>query len=147
MKSFFALTALAALCNSAYCFEETYTIGSASLEKTKVLTQVSGQQDLVFSTANGQPGQVWDFSPSTSKDKYFIQNNLGAYITCGSVGSLCTAGDEAVSSFRIESIEGGKYELVDGESGYFLRLAEDNKLKLAEWEYNSLDQEFVLTRS
>ncbi|KAJ6110393.1 hypothetical protein N7486_002628 [Penicillium sp. IBT 16267x] len=149
MKSFLALTALAALCNSAYCFKEgTYKIGSASLEKTKVLTEVPGQEDLVFNTANGHPGQIWDFSPNTSKDKYFfIQNNLGAYIKCGSVGSLCTAGDEPASSFRPESVEGGKYELVDSESGYFLHLAEDNKLKLAEWDYNSLDQEFVLTRS
>jgi len=147
MKSFFTLTALAAFCNSAYCLSEgTYKIGSASLEKTKVLTEVSGQADLVFKTANGHPGQIWDFTPDTSKkDYFFIQNNLGAYISCESLGSLCTAGDEP-TSFSPEYVGDKKYELVDGKTGYFLRLADDNKLKLAEYE-NGSEQEFVLTKA
>lgn len=147
MKSFLTLTALAALCSSAYCFSEgTYKIGSASLESGKVLTEVSGQADLVFNTANGHPGQVWDFTPDSSKKDYFvIQNNLGAYISCESLDSLCTAGDEP-ASFRPELVEDKKYELVDGNTGYFLRLTDGNKLKLAEYE-DGLEQQFTLTQS
>ncbi|KAJ5992585.1 hypothetical protein N7451_008309 [Penicillium sp. IBT 35674x] len=146
MKSFLTLTALAAFCTSAYCFSEgTYRIGSASLEKSKVLTEVPGQEDLVFNTANGHPGQVWDFAPADKEGYFVITNTLGAYIDCPELDSLCTAGEETMS-YRPELVGDNTYELVASETGYFLRLADDNKLKLAEYEAGP-DQEFVLTQA
>ncbi|KAJ5913154.1 hypothetical protein N7504_002037 [Penicillium tannophilum] len=145
MKSFFTLTALAAFCNSAYCFSEgTYTIGSASLEKTKVLTEVPGQADLVFNTANGHPGQIWDFTPADQEDYFLITNTLGAYIDCPELDSLCTAGEDP-TSYRPELVRDNTYELVANGTGYFLRLADDSKLKLAGYEPGP-EQEFILTK-
>ncbi|KAJ5786044.1 uncharacterized protein N7503_011256 [Penicillium pulvis] len=146
MKSFLTLTALATLCSSAYCFSEgTYKIGSASLEKTKVLTEVPGQEDLVFNTANGHPGQIWDFTPTDEEEYFLVTNTLGAYIDCPALDSLCTAGEDP-TSYRPELVADNTYELVANGTGYFLRLADDNKLKLAGYE-PGLEQEFVLTKA
>ncbi|KAJ5536504.1 hypothetical protein N7513_009690 [Penicillium frequentans] len=146
MKSFLTLTALAALCNSAYCFSEgTYTIGSASLEKSKVLTEVPGQEDLVFDTANEYPGQIWEFTPADQKDYFLVTNTLGAYIECPALDNLCTAGEDP-TSYSPELVEDNKYELVANGTGYFLRLADDNKLKLAGYEAGP-EQRFILTKA
>ncbi|KAJ5672766.1 hypothetical protein N7507_001893 [Penicillium longicatenatum] len=149
MKSFLALTALAALCHSAYCFTEgTYKIGSASLDKTMVLTEVIGQEDLEFTKSNGHPAQIWDFTPDSSNAEYFVvTNNIGGFITCPELDSLCIVDEgEAPTSFRPEYVGGQNYELVAKGTGYFLHLAAGNKLKLAEYE-SGHDQEFVLTQT
>ncbi|KAJ5524567.1 hypothetical protein N7494_011217 [Penicillium frequentans] len=146
MKSFLTLTALAALCNSAYCFREgTYQIGSARLEYTKVLTEVPGQEDLVFKTVTGHPGQIWDFTLTDEEDYFLVTNTLGAYIDCPALDSLCTAGEDP-TSYRLEIVADNTYELVANGTGYFLRLADDNKLKLAGYGPGP-EQEFILTEA
>ncbi|KAJ5759782.1 hypothetical protein N7520_006938 [Penicillium odoratum] len=149
MKSFLALVALAALCNSAYSLREgTYKIRALGADANKVLTEVPGQPEIVFDVASRHPGQTWNFELDPENANYFlIQNILGAYINCESEGSLCTAGDEP-TSYRPELVsEADKsYELVANGTGYFLRFAEGDKLKLAGYD-QGVDQEFVFIKA
>ncbi|KAJ6111517.1 hypothetical protein N7523_007578 [Penicillium sp. IBT 18751x] len=144
MKAFFALT-LAALCQSAYCLREgTYFIGSAS----KVLTESMQEhgKPLSFEAKKGQPGQIWSFTPQ--EGGYFeVQNNLGGYINCGNskAGATCFAG-ERPQSFLPEYQGGDSYELVEAGSGYFLRVAENGQLMLAEYDGGESEQ-FNLVRA
>ncbi|KAJ5647253.1 hypothetical protein N7490_003625 [Penicillium lividum] len=149
MKSFLALGALAALCNSAYSLREgTYKIRSLGADANKVLAEVPGQSELVFNVASQHPGQTWSFESDPDNVGYFlISNILGAYIDCEAEGSLCTAGEEP-TSYRPELVsEADKsYELVANGTGYFLRYAEDDKLKLAGYD-QGVDQEFVFIKA
>ncbi|KAJ5118431.1 hypothetical protein N7448_010138 [Penicillium atrosanguineum] len=148
MKAFFALT-LAALCQSAYCMRDgSYIIASGS----QVLTERMHAQGkpLIFEAKNDKPGQIWDFIPM--ENGYFkIQNDRGEYINCGEYedGATCFAGEKP-ELFLPEYQNDNCYQLVAKgreakESGYFLRIAKNGELKLAEYD-DSESEKFKLVR-
>ncbi|KAJ5964887.1 uncharacterized protein N7479_004763 [Penicillium vulpinum] len=146
MKTFIALGALAALCQSAFGLTEgSYTIGSASLESNQVLSEI-GQSNspLGFSPINGDPSQTWLFTLAGSNNQrdFLIQNNLGSYINCGDEeGSPCLAGTRE-EVYTAELVGENSYQLVAKSSGYFLR-ADGGYLQLAGWDQTP-NEEFVL---
>ena len=143
----FVLGALAALWKPAFSLrEETYTIGSASLEASLVLGESqTGDGPLEFVQKNGHPGQTWFFDRSGSNDRDFsVQNVLGAYINCGEeAGSPCLAGEDP-QIYTLEFTGDNKYQFVAKGSGYFLRVNENRQLELAEWDQTP-NEEFTLT--
>lgn len=145
MKTFFALSALAALCQSAFSLEEgPYTIGSASLEGSMVL---GGQIDepLRFSPRNDDSGHIWNFTliDNNNQRDFLIRNDFGDFINCGDeAGSACLAGGEE-EVYTAEVVGDNSYQLVAKKSGYFLR-AEGEYLQLAAWDQTP-NEEFVLT--
>lgn len=146
MKTFLALGALAALCQSAFCLEDgIYMIGSATLPSSQVLGETDDIGFLAFGPKNGHPGQSWIFNSSSGNNEreFLIQNYLGSYINCGvDEGSLCSAGDEE-EFYTAELVSDNSYQLVAKNSGYFMR-AQGLLLQLAAWDQTP-NENFVLT--
>jgi hypothetical protein len=143
MKTFFAFSALA-LSQSAYALKEgTYTIGSAILEPSQVLTEIYREDPLIFSEDRHNAGQVWIFYPT--HDGYFqIRNKKGGRLNCpGSEGSPCIIGDE-LQGFLPEFVGGNSYEIVVEGSGLLLWVEEDQQLYVDFWN-QTLSEQFVLT--
>ncbi|KAJ5198504.1 uncharacterized protein N7498_007621 [Penicillium cinerascens] len=147
MKAFFVLT-FAALCQSAYSLREgTYMIESAKFGKSLVLTETLTHRGapLSFDPRNGQPGQIWSFTPRDN-GYWEVENHLGGNINCGTEeGSMCFAGEEP-QLFMPEYKGENKYELVAKGSGYLLRVTEHGSLELAGYD-DSLSEQFTLVEA
>ena len=146
MKTFFALGALAALCQSALSLNEgTYTIGSELSQGYEILGETEGQGPLSFSPKKNHPGQTWFFTPTgNSKRDFLIHNTLGGYINCSDQeGAQCFAGEEEeVYTVELADESKNSYELVAKKSGYFLRTDGDN-LRVAAFD-QSPNERFIL---
>ncbi|KAJ5611917.1 hypothetical protein N7528_009022 [Penicillium herquei] len=146
MKTSIILT-LAALCQSAFALKEgTYTIGSATLTNENVLKDIAADEPVEFGTKDGSPGETWFFTSSkVKKDTFTIASTLGGYVNCGETeGSVCIAGDNETQSYYVEKVANSTYQLVAENSGYFLRVNDDNKVVIASWD-QSPNEEFILT--
>lgn len=142
MKAFFAIGAIASLCQSAYCLDPgTYFIGSA-ISDSDVLTEKGANLPLAFEKTGASSGQYWSLTPSDGG--YFqISTDEGLFINCAKEGTkTCYAGPNP-QSFLPEFQGDNKYELVEQGSGYFLRQAEDGSLQLAEYD-QSINEQFRL---
>lgn len=146
MKTFLALGALAALCQSAFSLEEgMYMIGSASLQSDEVLSETGDAGDLVFGPQDDGSSQTWFFNSSggNSQRDFLIQSILGDYINCGvDVGSPCSTGQQE-EFYTAELVGDNSYQFVAKNSGYFLR-AEGVQLQVAAWD-QTRNEEFILT--
>ncbi|OQE27564.1 hypothetical protein PENSTE_c004G04528 [Penicillium steckii] len=148
MKTFFALGALAALCQSALSLKEgTYTIGSEITQGHEILGETEGQGPLSFSPERGNhPGQTWFFTPTQNSQRDFlIHNTFGGYINCGDQeGDECVAGDnKEVYTAELVNPKSKSYELVAKKSGFFLRTNGDS-LQIAGFD-QSPEERFILT--
>ncbi|KAJ5113222.1 hypothetical protein N7456_001756 [Penicillium angulare] len=146
MKTFATLAfTLAALSQGALAFKEgTYTIGSAALH-SQVLTDVAADEPVVFDPANKTPHQTWFFTRSdVVKDAFTIASTLGGYVNCGEAeGSICVAGSNETQIYTPEKVSDTAYQLVSRDSGYFLRV-ENDQLVVAGWDQTQ-EEEFILT--
>ncbi|CAG8895333.1 unnamed protein product [Penicillium egyptiacum] len=146
MKNSFVLSVLAALCRSAFSLEEgSYTIGSASLESSVVLTQgdgIGGPLEFL-PRENGGFHQTWYFTLKGGNPRDFlIVDPAGNFVNCGDeAGTLCVSGSEE-QIYTAELVGDNRYQLVAKTSGYFLR-AVGQDLQLAAWD-QSPNEEFVL---
>ncbi|KAE8413155.1 hypothetical protein BDV36DRAFT_300270 [Aspergillus pseudocaelatus] len=146
MKTFLAIGTLAAFCQSALGLNPgAYTIGSAALQDSQVLSEIDDANGpLVFSTKNNDSNQVWFFNPTGTYREFLIQSQNGGYINCGTIpGSPCFSGDEP-EIYIVEQVTSHGYELVAKQTGYFLR-ADGQNLKIAEYDGGQPDEEFILT--
>ncbi|KAE8370574.1 hypothetical protein BDV27DRAFT_151834 [Aspergillus caelatus] len=173
MKTFLVLGALAALFQSTSCLEAgTYKIRPAGGVSTRVLTDtgepnapvkfdiarwevldllgISTQTNTKFEIS----GQRWHFlgngkydnyGSTTDFDQFVITSGIGYNITCGNqVGSPCVSGDKP-QFYSVRKTSFGTYQIVDNESGYFLRASGEDEVHLAA-EDNSIQEEFFLDK-
>lgn len=144
MKTTLVLGALAALCQSAFALTSgTYTIGSAALSDTQVLTDVGADEPVEFAPKTGHPYQTWDFTNTDSQRDFLIQNLSGGYLNCGEeLGTTCVSGDKE-EVYALEQVTEEGYQLVAKSSGYFVRVVGE-ELQLAEFALDA-EEEFILT--
>ncbi|KAJ5359618.1 uncharacterized protein N7496_012031 [Penicillium cataractarum] len=148
MKAAFALGALAALCQSAFSLSEgSYTIGSAALDPSLVLSETTANDGLLEFTQkeDDHPGQTWLLSRSGSSDRDFlVENILGGYLHCGDKPDYPCFTAEDPRIYTLEFAGENKYQFVAQGSGYFLRVNEKRELVLAVWD-QSLNEQLSLT--
>lgn len=144
MRGIFALSALALFHSAHAAFREgTYSIGSATLPPSLVLTEIDADGPLVFSQQQRRPSQVWDFIPKKDSPYFEIRNTLGGNINCGPGKGSCLTGNQP-QGYLPESLGDNKYELVAEDSGFFLRVGDNQEVYLAGWD-QSPNEQFVLT--
>lgn len=145
MKYFFALGAIASLCQSACALNSgTYTIASANTD-AEVLTGQHPDVPLTFVEFDGNPGQIWTFNQAEG-DYFDVRNNQGLYINCQQQGPRTCYPGETPQKFIPEFQGGTNYELVAQGSGLLLRLADDGTLQLAEYD-QSINEQFSLKQT
>ncbi|KAE8327008.1 hypothetical protein BDV39DRAFT_205420 [Aspergillus sergii] len=148
MKNFFALGALAALCQTAFGLEEgTYKIASASLEANRVLSYEVPSSPVILSPSFGIPSQTWAFESDPNEDGtdeggFLIHSAVGGYLNCGgSLGNSCKVGDKR-EVYTVELVGDNTYQILAGTryslsvSGDFVQLAAHD---------TSPEHQFVLT--
>ncbi|KAJ5339517.1 hypothetical protein N7452_006245 [Penicillium brevicompactum] len=144
MKYFFALGAIASLCQSACALDNgPHTIAPTSRDNV-VLTVQAPNGPLTFEHFEEKPGQIWTLN-QVAGGYFEIHNDFGQFINCQQQAPrTCYTGDNP-QSFLPEFQGDTNYELVEQGSGLFLRLANDGTLQLAKWD-QSIDEQFSLKR-
>ncbi|KAJ5605587.1 hypothetical protein N7510_008368 [Penicillium lagena] len=148
MKTSQVLGLLAALSHSAFSLYKsgTYQIGSAALSSSLVLSRTMDKESdsiLFEDNAHDDNTQVWNATASNELPEYFYIYDLSnRFINCGTEeGTTCFLSHDS-QFYRPELVGDNKYELVEQESGYFLRVNEDRQLQLAKWD-QSPNEQFV----
>ncbi|KAK6815932.1 hypothetical protein RU639_009024 [Aspergillus parasiticus] len=144
MKTFLALGALAALCQSAFSLEEgRYTIASVSLPTNPALTDLLPDTPLTFLPSLGLQTQTWTFENADAEGDFYIQSANGGNLNCGTnEGSFCES-EGAPEVFTVELVGDNTYRLVSKGSGYYLSVV-GNLLQLAT-DDTSPKEQFVLS--
>ncbi|KAE8317382.1 hypothetical protein BDV41DRAFT_573072 [Aspergillus transmontanensis] len=121
MKTFLALSALAALFQSVSCLNGgVYHIKSSIMNN--VLADQSDQGPLGFFDSIDVPSQNWVFTPiEEGSNDFKIQSGLGQYINCGNVeDKVCYPGKAEEGPYRVELVGDNKYAIKRTDLGLSL---------------------------